>query len=131
MTILGLERALQQMAEFGQGAVAGLRQGMRDEADAALTKAKARTPVGKGDAAGKLRDSGHIEEHTDGYEIVFDAVDAAGTPYAVKVHEDLSAQHDDGQAKYLSSAVDEQQSGMDDRIGRHVIEQGKSRAGIT
>src|SRR5262245_6344165 len=70
-------------------------------AETVLVTAKERVPV----ATGALRESGRVEtvveDNTIKSTIVFDA------PYAAKVHEDLDARHDNGQAKFLESALRE------------------------
>jgi hypothetical protein len=73
------------------------------EAQQLLTEAQRRVPV----RTGALRDSGHIEIEEPQSSPVHKARIVFDMPYALKVHEDLEAHHDNGQAKYLESVLRE------------------------
>ncbi|MEO7189491.1 MAG: HK97 gp10 family phage protein [Vicinamibacterales bacterium] len=75
------------------------------EAEIEMAKMKERTPV----ASGTLRNSGHVElpEITPSSVTVRLGFGGPAASYAVYVHEDLEARHEVGQAKYLSSVLDE------------------------
>lgn len=75
-----------------------------------LPVAKERTPVDYG----TLRDSGvvsqpkikGVNQHVDNISVEI-GFGGAAAHYAIYVHEDLDAKHEVGQAKFLSSAMDE------------------------
>lgn len=52
-------------------------------------------------ATGELYESGHIEERGKFMSVVYDA------PHALYVHEEIFAHHENGQAKFLETAVNE------------------------
>lgn len=56
-----------------------------------LAEAQLMVPV----ASGALRDSGKLQSTDQGFEVVFEA------NYSAKIHEDLTLQHSNGQAKFL------------------------------
>lgn len=69
---------------------------VQDAADTVLQAAKANTPV----LTGALRDSGEVT--MDG---PLHAVIAFTDPISVIVHEDMTAHHEHGEAKYLERAM--------------------------
>jgi len=78
--------------------------------DIELKEMKKRTPV----ETGELEASGHAAEpvlsswgNQFGRGTVIKGVIAFTAPHAVYVHEDLEAHHENGQAKYMSSVLDE------------------------
>lgn len=76
---------------------------LRSVGEVYMTESKRRTPVD----TGVLRSSGHVvgpEKHGD-YFMVRLVFGGPAAPYAFEVHENLSAHHDDGQAKYLESVI--------------------------
>jgi hypothetical protein len=80
-----------------------------------MTEMKKRTPVD----TGELRDSGfEVEPVFVGDQVQgglgFDA------PHALFVHEDLEAQHSNGQAKFMESVLNESRPYFADRVGEHV-----------
>jgi len=77
MAIEGLDRLLHQLDSLPHALEIGARRGLRQGAAEILTEAQARVPV----VTGHLRDSGHLIERADGFDIAFDA------PYGVYVHE--------------------------------------------
>lgn len=70
-----------------------------------MAVAKDRTPV----EYGTLRDSGLVEhpKTSGGTTSVTVGFGSAAAHYAIYVHEDLTAHHDVGQAKFLESAINE------------------------
>ena len=91
---------------------------LRAEAELLMTDAKMRTPVD----TGALRASGHVTGPLlSGREIsVKLGFGGPAAPYAVKVHEDLRAHHDVGQAKFLESVLNEQTSQLPARIAERI-----------
>ena len=106
----------------------GLKAGLVEAAETTMTKAKRRTPVD----TGALRSSGHVQPpKREGTElhVLFGFGGPAGAGnlgetndepvgYAVYVHEDLTARHKVGQAKYLESAVNDMRAKYPDIIRR-------------
>ena len=45
----------------------------------------------------------------------------AGLDYAVQVHEDVETHHDDGQPKFLESAVLESAADIPERVARRLV----------
>lgn len=94
----------------------------RIEMERTLTKAKQLVPVD----TGNLKNSGflHMEPRRDGVgiEIGFRA------DYSLKVHEDLAAFHENGQAKYLEEAMTEKLDGWDERVADSVLTQLETTA---
>lgn len=101
------------------------------EAEQTIAAAKKITPVDEG----VLRSSGHVrlpETSADGtvtVEFGFGGVAGTGTQgptnekdvgYAVYVHEDLTAYHRVGQAKYLETPVRERVRGLAGRLAKRV-----------
>lgn len=88
-------------------------EAITEEARETLDNAKARTPF----VTGNLRDSGRIEVGIDPAGITVEVkFGGAEAPYAVFVHEDLSAEHPIGQAKFLETAAAEQEHGFGTRV---------------
>jgi hypothetical protein len=77
--------------------------------------AKERTPV----EFGTLRDSGLVDPPTSGFGYVKVELGFGGaaSAYAIYVHEDLDAHHDVGQAKFLSSAMDDTAADFLEEVG--------------
>lgn len=84
--------------ELMRRVVAGAVDGLNLWAERVRAVAVPRTPLEYGD----LRDSLVVTPATA--DDLTSAV-SSDLPYAVRQHEDLSLRHDDGQAKYLESAV--------------------------
>lgn len=90
---------------------------LRQECEIEMAEAKNRTPVD----TGALRASGRVEtERTSNYVRATLSFGGASAPYALKVHEDLDAYHDDGQAKYLESVLQESAPFMAARVARRL-----------
>lgn len=88
------------------------------EAEIEITEIKRRTPVDKG----PLRASVHQEGPTREGRTVTTRVVAGGpaAPYAIYVHEDLTAIHPVGQAKYIESVILESRAYMGARVARRI-----------
>ena len=78
---------------------------LRSVGEVWMTEAKRRCPVD----TGTLRSSGHVQGPTvQGHEIIVRLVfGGPAASYAAIVHENLTAHHDVGQAKYLESVIAE------------------------
>jgi hypothetical protein len=112
----GVSANLRRLADRTPDAAGGA---LYVEAEIEMTEAKARTPVD----TGALRGSGYVDQpQYSGREIRVElgfGGPAAG--YAVIVHEDLEAIHPrGGQAKYLSSVIDESAPYLLDRVARRL-----------
>ena len=77
-----------------------------------------RTPV----LTGKLRDDHKVQEPVISGNTISVTITVGGpeVPYAVEVHENLSAFHPTGQAKFLESTLMESEKFMAARIARRV-----------
>ena len=82
-------------------------KGLGDAADAVLDQARELCPTDDGE----LRASGKAKVDPETLTAAVGFGSGKSAAYAVKVHEDLSDQHDDGQAKFLEAAVN--QTGRD------------------
>lgn len=78
----------------------------REEAAELLEVSKAEAPH----EDGELEDSGHLEDTSEGVDVVFDA------PYALYQHERLDLYHPTGGAKYLERPLLERQDATIDRL---------------
>jgi bacteriophage HK97-gp10 putative tail-component len=91
------------------------------EANRLLDLAKARTPVEVTKHAkepGELRDSGTVTVAESGSKVT--AVISFGTDYAVYQHEDLSLRHENGQAKFLESVLNEEVGNAADNLAKGI-----------
>lgn len=118
--VTGMDRLLARLrrepAQIAQATAAALYI----EAEQTMTEAKELTPVD----TGALRSSGHVQmpQVTDrgvSVEMGFGGVAGGGgdgVGYAVYVHENLTAHHPVGQAKFLEVPVNKRRSGFSDRL---------------
>lgn len=109
--IVGLETVLDAVNNFGKQIEKAAVASARDEAEFEFELTQELVPV----AEGQLKASGRVEPvEFNGHEIA--AAIAYGGPagagrntkdvdYAEKVHEDLEAHHENGQAKYVEAVV--------------------------
>lgn len=90
----------------------------RAELEVELTEARYRTPV----ATGALRASGYVAEPqiTERQIDIEIGFGGPAAPYALYVHENLSAHHKVGQAKFLESVLMESAPFMAARIAERV-----------
>ncbi|HXG71552.1 MAG TPA: HK97 gp10 family phage protein [Gemmatimonadaceae bacterium] len=107
-----VDAAMHALARLLEERAAAARAALWSEATAILAEAQRRVPVDTGD----LRDSGAIEEDpaTGALRVVFTA------GHSLIVHEDLEANHPDGQAKYLESVMVEAESGLAARMAEDI-----------
>jgi len=83
-----------------------------------MTEAKLRTPVD----TGALRGSGHVQPTVrEGTALVSrGGFGGPAAPYAVYVHENLTARHPVGRAKFYESALVEAAPGLPDRLAARI-----------
>lgn len=82
-----------------------MERALYEFAQGVMTVAKERTPVDEG----TLKSSGVVDlpvRHGDDISVLLGFGGAAAS-YAIYVHEDMEAKHEVGQAKFLSSALDD------------------------
>jgi hypothetical protein len=93
-------------------------RGMYEEGEIEMTESKRRCPV----LTGTLRASGHVDPPVrEGRRLSVALIyGGAAAPYAIYVHENLEAHHDDGQAKFLESVLNESAPYMASRIAARV-----------
>ncbi len=118
MTLLGfdeLERNLQRIAARVP-VEAGLA--LLEEGRVEMRESQRRTPVEEGD----LRDSHELSgpENRNGAISVTISAGGPKAPYGARVHEDLGAHHDDGQAKFLESTILGSRQSMLGRLGGRI-----------
>lgn len=114
--VTGVDNVLKNLDRLVHEAKKAAVAAVKTEAEAVLGRAKERTPVD----TGALRASGqvvHNETNRNELQIIFGGPSA---PYAPQVHEDMAATHNDGQAKFLESALVEAEPGMVQRIAAGV-----------
>jgi allophanate hydrolase subunit 2 len=116
--IKGLDKLDKQLGLLVQELPHAVGRALRAEAEIEMTEAKRRTPVD----TGALRDSGTVEgPDSDGVVRMYFGGPSA--PYAVVVHEDLEAFHDDGQAKFLESVLMESVPYLAERVAARMAGQ--------
>jgi len=114
--------------ERGERAIAAARRGLDEAGEQLLGDAQQLAPLGGGShsphdpAPGTLQGSGTAEpaELVDGQLV---KVIGFNTEYAAVQHEDLDFGHDQGQAKYLETAMRNGQDKMMEHIAGRVKEQ--------
>lgn len=114
------ERVLQICDATRQEAAAALYQ----EAEILMTEAKDRTPW----ETGVLRGTGHVQEPTYSAGEVRVELGFGGpaAPYAIFVHENLTARHPrGGRAKFLESVLDEAAPTLAERIAARIHLSGR------
>jgi hypothetical protein len=89
----GLEDVLREVDKVTKTVTADSLQGAENAGYQILDLAKRNCPV----KTGRMRNSGYV--HVLGYEVEI----GFDTPYAATVHEDTSANHDTGEAKFLET----------------------------
>jgi hypothetical protein len=130
MPLEGLDRALQQLQAIGAGLREGAAQALTEEAQRVKVRSQELVPVAPRPGGGKLRDSARTKVEEDGDRIVAEiSYGGPDAPYAAKVHEDVAAHHEHGQAKFLEQAANEARAGMSERMGQVVTEAIKRRLG--
>ena len=118
LQIIGTGMLTTVLRRFGQAAAQVAAAALFREGERIMTVAKGRTPVD----TGALRGSGHVvpPETTAAGATVLLGFGGAAAPYAVYVHEDMTARHVVGEAKFLERSVDEARRGMDARLAADV-----------
>jgi len=126
----GLDRLLADLRDYPEQAARAVAAALFREAEETVTDAKRLTPVDEG----VLRSSGHVRPpvySADGVDVEagFGGPAGAGNRgetnpedvgYALIVHEDLTAHHAVGQAKYLEAPLNRRRSGVTARVIRRV-----------
>lgn len=110
----GTKELMAVLKRLGTRAPVAAGRALFREAEAIMTSAKGRTPVD----TGALQGSGHVElpdVDMTGAQVVL-GFGGAAAPYAIFVHEDLTARHTVGEAKFLEKSVDEARRGMEQRL---------------
>lgn len=93
-------------------------QALYAETELMATEVKRRTPVDTGSLRAGIHVIGpEVEGRTMRTAIV---AGGAAAPYALFVHEDLTAHHPTGQAKFIESVFDENRGSILHRIGARV-----------
>lgn len=117
--LLGLERFKRSSRQKGEAILRGLERGLVKEAEGVMTISKqAYVPVD----FGILKGSGFVDKPTRrGRRVVIElGFGGPAAPYAVYVHEDLTAFHTVGEAKYLQKPLRSAKRGMAERLAKEV-----------
>ncbi len=118
ITITGTAQVQARLRDLGRMFPVVAGNAMRAEAEIEMTEAKERTPV----LTGALKASGHVvgPEITSRDITVVLRFGGPAIPYAIVVHENLSAYHRVGQAKYLESVIRESATFLPARIATRI-----------
>ena len=110
----GFAKAAQKIKRVRQQFPDRLGLAMRQETEVEATESKRRTPVDRGNLRSSVRANGPFREGRR----VWCTVTAGGpsAPYALYVHEDLTAFHPVGQAKFIESVLLESRPHMAGRV---------------
>ena len=121
LIVRGDKAIAQRLSTIAKRYDAGKHAALEAEAQIELTEMKARTPVD----TWALHDSGRIEMAHSGNAAVaqfkfggsgFTRPDGSPVDYALVVHEDLTVHHPRGQAKFISSVLNESRRSMPGRL---------------
>lgn len=115
VVLTGLDALLQRLQRVGGNLPAVVGPALYREGEAIMTAAKRRTPF----KTGALRASGTVlpPEQQGSSVVVTLGFGGPAVNYAVFVHENLSAIHPSGEAKFLERPVDEARAGLEQRLG--------------
>jgi hypothetical protein len=113
--LLGSDTLKAALLALGARAPSVLAAALYQEAETVMTQAKGLTPVD----TGALRASGHVEPPVLQGDTVTVTL-GFGTDYAVYVHENLTARHPVGEAKFLERPVLEWADVAEARLAAHV-----------
>jgi hypothetical protein len=114
----GADQVLRNLDQIIRTQPTKIAAALHEEAEELMTEAKRRTPVD----TSALRSSGHVQipqVDQDSVSVTL-AFGGPAAPYAVYVHEDLTANHPVGQAKFLESVLTEAAPNLPARIARRV-----------
>ncbi len=128
--LAGMEALQAKLAQLGVTLPAVAAGALFREAERIMTNSKLRTPV----EFGTLRASGNVKlpvqaGHLIGVSMGFGGPAGVGNQgetnkkavgYAVYVHENLTAHHTVGEAKYIERPLNEARAGMDARLGADI-----------
>jgi hypothetical protein len=119
----GLTETLEMLGRFPERAKDLLSGGLYTVAEEVMTRAKEIVPVD----TGNLKSTGHvappeIRGNEASVELGFGGTAGKGTEvgYAFYVHEDMTAHHRVGQAKYLEQPLSEAMDKIDDRLAENI-----------
>ena len=117
-SIKGTKDVQARLAKFQKALIFQAGRALVEEAQIEQKESMKRTPV----LTGALRASHETSDFTLGKNTieVDIKVGGASAPYAVAVHEDLSAFHRVGQAKFLESTIRESAPHMASRVSRRL-----------
>jgi len=110
ITVTGVSRTIRTLSRMGEDLLPIIAAALNEEHEKIMTLAKERTPVD----TGALRASGHVVPP----RIVARSIQSIGAfggtaaPYAIVVHENLSAFHRVGRSKFYESAVQDRVSNI-------------------
>jgi hypothetical protein len=104
-----------KLKSLGDRATTIVSAALLQEAEAIMTESKQQCPVD----TGALRASGHVTppEISGGHVAVTLAYGGPAAPYAIFVHEKLTARHPIGKAKYLEDPLLGAVNGIEARLG--------------
>lgn len=99
VTVIGDKELIAKLRRTGEEGAKAARKALYQKAEEVAAKAKApgMTPV----KTGNLRSTIHVEPIQAGQSEYSIVAGGPAAPYALYVHEDLTARHPNGQAKYI------------------------------
>lgn len=118
-TVTPPKKLLAKLERYRKDFVKVLAGAMVKEAEDIITKSKKIVPVD----TGNLRSTGHVRlPIIDGDNVsVYLGYGGTAAPYAVYVHENLTAKHHEGQqAKYLEQPFNEAKNGLNERVAQRI-----------
>jgi hypothetical protein len=117
-SIKGVKNVQARLKKFRKSLVLQAGRALVEEAQVEQKESMKRTPVD----TGALRASHETSDFTLGKDTIEVSIKVGGAsaPYAVAVHEDLSAFHKHGQAKFLESVIRESAPHMASRVSRRL-----------
>ena len=118
ITFKGADALVRRFKELAARLPIAIESALVREAEETITEAKLITPVDEG----VLRASGHVQQpKRDGPRVSVEAgFGGPAAPYALFVHEDLTAHHPVGQAKFLEVPVNKRRGSFAGRLAARV-----------
>lgn len=118
LEITGVDQVVKNLSRMAPWFQKELARALNEESEAMMALAKERTPVDKG----ALRASGHVPlpdiKPTEITQTM--GFGGPGVDYAIPVHENLTAHHPVGQAKFLESVIVEATPKFAERLAARV-----------
>ena len=116
--IPGAAAMLSKLKKIATNAPDEFKRALYQEAELIVKECKQRVPVDTGNLRATIRQEGPTRE---GRRILTEIVAGSSSEdYALIVHEDLEAHHDDGEAKYIERPIKETSGTLMGRIAKRI-----------